>query len=316
MVVDVVATHGGILRPNLLSTSRRHIPRSPRAENRSIRATSPALRDRRIDRDRVPAPHPSAEMKFRFSPYCADARGASKGLSTMGLAGIRHYAKVKFRIFKGKLVNEEAVEHQYRRALRHLSRNGEELVGDYLEFGVYNGTSMACMHRVLDELDIGHVRLIGFDSFEGLPDNAAEDDDGNWSPGDFEADYETTKRRLADLFPEDDRIVLVKGWFSDTLNDATREAHRIDKASVIMVDCDLYSSAKAALDFVAPVIRDEAVIVFDDWNANDLAQRGMGEKRAFDEFLAENPQFTVEHFGGYSFVDDDAHGQVFLVSRS
>ena len=50
-------------------------------------------------------------------------------------------------------------------------------------------------------------------------------------------------------------MTLVAGWFDDTLNEATIQKHRITKASVIMIDCDLYSSTKAALDFCARFIK-------------------------------------------------------------
>lgn len=42
---------------------------------------------------------------------------------------------------------------------------------------------MACMHRVSQKPDLAGLRLIGFDSFEGLPDEAALTDEGPWLPG-------------------------------------------------------------------------------------------------------------------------------------
>ena len=103
----------------------------------------------------------------------------------------------------------------------HLSRNGKESVGDYLEFGVFQGTSMNCMWEMLKEMDLGHVRMFGFDSFVGLPDEAAIDDGGLWKPGEFAAPYELTKQRIADAGVPESRVSLIKGWFSDTLNQET-----------------------------------------------------------------------------------------------
>lgn len=62
------------------------------------------------------------------------------------------------------------------------------------------------------------------------------------------------------------------------------------------------------LKFCAKLIQDEAVIFFDDWHGGGLAARGMGEKRAFDEFLSENPQFIAKPLDTY-----DPVSQVFLV---
>ena len=58
---------------------------------------------------------------------------------------------------------------------------------------------MICMWDALKEMDLGHVRMFGFDSFEGMPDVASTDDDGHWKPGEFAAPYELTKERLARL---------------------------------------------------------------------------------------------------------------------
>src|SRR5687767_14085356 len=42
-------------------------------------------------------------------------------------------------------------------------------LGDYLEFGVYNGTSLLAACRQTAAMNLSHMRLFGFDSFEGLP---------------------------------------------------------------------------------------------------------------------------------------------------
>ncbi len=77
-----------------------------------------------------------------------------------------------------------------------------------------------------------------------------------------------------------------------------------------MIDCDLYLSTKEALDFCGPLIQDVAIIFFDDWHARELDKRDMGEKRAFEEFLKENPQFIVESIGSYH-----PNAEVFLVKK-
>ncbi len=67
-----------------------------------------------------------------------------------------------------------------------------------------------------------------------------------------------------------------------------------------MIDCDFYSSAKEALNFCGPLIQDEVMIFFDDWDAGiGLADRDLGEKAAFDEFLREHPDLSAQEFGTY-----------------
>ncbi len=201
---------------------------------------------------------------------------------------------------------EERLQRHYEKALERLAESaGPAAVGDYLEFGVYQGNSMICMHRALTRLGFGATRIFGFDSFEGLPEEA--DREQVWSAGQFRSEIEFTRERLREAGVDLDRAHLIKGFFSDTLSPALARQHGIEKAGVIMVDSDLYSSAREALDFCAPLIGDEAVIFFDDWNSTDESG---GEKRAFREFLEAHPDLTAEDFGTYL---DNA--QVFLVKR-
>ena len=59
------------------------------------------------------------------------------------------------------LIDVDQFQPRLRDALTYLSRNGKERVGDYLEFGVFQGTSMTCMYEVLKEMNLDHVRLFG-----------------------------------------------------------------------------------------------------------------------------------------------------------
>jgi O-methyltransferase len=214
------------------------------------------------------------------------------------------------------LIDVDQLRPKLREGLAHLSRGGKEGVGDYLEFGVFQGTSMICMWDVLKEMDLGQVRMFGFDSFEGLPDVASTDDGGLWKPGDFAAPYELTKERLAEAGVPENRAVLIKGWFSDTLNEETIARHGIAKAGVIMIDADIYTSSKQALDFCAPLVQQEAVLVMDDWYAfgGSFVERNFGQPRALKEFLAENPHFQTTDVGPYSVFGQLA-GHVFILKR-
>jgi predicted O-methyltransferase YrrM len=204
----------------------------------------------------------------------------------------------------------EDLKQKQREALRFLCEKlGPENVGDYLEFGVYSGTSLSCMFHVLNEFNLRHVRLFGFDSFEGMPQSSAVEDEGTWYPGQFKFDINFTKAILTHRGIDWKRVFLTKGWFCDTLKPEFVQKHQIKRASVIMVDCDIYSSTKEVLQFCKPLITAPTVIFFDDWNSNELADKNLGEKLAFDEFLQENPQYTVEEIGGYC-----VHANAFIVT--
>src|SRR5690606_17799482 len=96
--------------------------------------------------------------------------------------------------------------------------------------------------------------------------------------------------------------------FHETCTARQREALQLRRASVVLIDCDLYRSAVEALAFAGPVLAERAVIVFDDWYP--LADRGMGERRAFEEWLAAEPLFSAAEWRTFK-----PYGKAFVVTR-
>jgi O-methyltransferase len=205
--------------------------------------------------------------------------------------------------------------HTYREAWRRILRDEPgESVGDFLEFGVFYGSSLACMHQVLRELRLDRVRMFGFDSFEGFPESAAHEDNGLWLPGGCKSSLPLTRTYLRRVGVPEDAVTLIKGWFSETATPETAARHGIRKASVIMMDCDLYSSTRDALAFCEPLIHERAVIVFDDWNAGNLAEQNLGQRRAMDELLAAHPDLRVDALPGLNYKNK-ADPHIVLVTR-
>lgn len=223
-------------------------------------------------------------------------------LAATPAAALLHKREVRRR---PRLVSESELSQVYGDAVRLLESEGKPL-GDYLEFGVYNGTSLMTMQKVLQAAGNQRSRLIGFDSFEGLPAIAATDCDGHWRPGQYSCSLEFTRRVLEQEGVDWERVILIKGYFDATLTAALRDERSIRQASLIMVDCDLYQSAREALAFCTPLIKDRAVLFFDDWYP--LADRGMGEKAAFDEWLVANPLFAAQELWNFK-----PYGKTFLV---
>jgi O-methyltransferase len=185
-------------------------------------------------------------------------------------------------------------------------------VGDYLEFGVYRGASLNIMHRASRDSGLSDLRIFGFDSFEGLPEEASTTDAGVWTAGAFKSELGATEARLTDQGVDWTRTTLVPGWFDQTLTEDRRAALEIDRASVVMIDCDLYTAAKLALEFVAPLLANEAIVFFDDWSIGGLDEKNLGESLAFEEFTTEqHPEFAVSDFPAYS-----NQSRAFLLSRS
>lgn len=166
-----------------------------------------------------------------------------------------------------------------------LEGRAETTAFTYLEFGVSRGTSLACVDEVLRGASEEPARIVGFDSFAGLPSEAERE---GWLPGMYRSNVRATKRYLRKRGVDLERVVLVRGWFDDTLTPATRSSLGLDRVDLVMVDCDIYSASRKALEFALPLVLDRAIVVFDDWGwREDAGERG--QKEAFEEALAAHP---------------------------
>lgn len=178
--------------------------------------------------------------------------------------------------------------------------------GDYLEFGVYQGYSL--LHAYLETCRLGleHMHLFGFDSFSGMPTPTHIDVDGVTVSGMYACEKAEVLRKLLKHGVDLSRVTLVEGFYEETLNEETRNKLGIKEAAIILVDCVFYTSTKLVLSFVRTIIRDKTIILFGDWNRFN-SNPNRGQRRAFTEFLENNPQFIAEPFislGGHvqSFI--------------
>lgn len=206
------------------------------------------------------------------------------------------------------LVSQEAFKSCVDQAIARLREvEPSASFGDYLEFGVSRGTSLACVFQCFDKAGMHQTRFIGFDSFEGMPPESAQE---GWDPGQFHSTIEATQSYLKQEMVDLRRVNLVKGWFKDTLTEEPRRNYSLDKASLIMIDCDIYSASKDALVFCEPHIHKHAVIFFDDWGWREEAGE-KGQKEAFAEFLAQHRHLKAEPLPTYL-----PQARVFFVSRA
>jgi hypothetical protein len=211
------------------------------------------------------------------------------------------------------LVPEHELQRSYEAALDMLGERTRAESGAYLEFGVYVGTSMACMYRAARGVGAKQLRFVGFDSFQGMPEGVEEQDDQRWRTGQLYSDIKLTRDNLTRLGVPVDGIDLVPGWFEDSLTDETRERLGITRAAIVMVDCVLSSSTRYALEFCTPLIGDGTIIYFDDWAASDLADRGLGERAAFEDWLIAHPEMSASEVASLQYNDDV---KAFLVART
>jgi O-methyltransferase len=91
------------------------------------------------------------------------------------------------------------------------------------------------------------------------------------------------------------KVVTVPGWFQDTCRQKVFARHRLTKAAVVWIDCDLYESAKAVLAGITPLLRNGTVLIFDDWHAF-RSSPNHGEQRALREWQELHPEFSLSFF--------------------
>lgn len=129
----------------------------------------------------------------------------------------------------------------------------------YLEFGVYRGRTMRYW---ASHLATAQARFVGFDSFEGLPED--------WQPNAQAGAFSVGTPPEID----DPRVSFVVGWFDKTLPAYEPPAH---DQLIVNVDCDLYSSTRCVLDWLSPRLRPGTLVYFDDLFNRDHQWRALQE---------------------------------------
>jgi hypothetical protein len=132
----------------------------------------------------------------------------------------------------------------------------------YLEFGVFRGRSLRWWSSHLSQ---PRANLVGFDSFEGLPED--------WRHDVRVGHFRTGEPPQID----DSRVSFQVGWFDDTLSHFTVPDH---DQLILNVDSDLYSSALTVLRWAEPYVRPGTLIYFDEFCDRDHEMRAFGEWRA------------------------------------
>ena len=148
--------------------------------------------------------------------------------------------------------------HDY--AADHLGRSS--LVA-YLEFGVASGDSL---RRAALRFTNPETRLIGFDSFYGLP--------SNWSVGGREERIipkGTFSQEGKIPHFADTRVSFVAGWFQNTFPEflAHRVAGLVGRKLLVHFDADLYSSTLFILASLWPAVF-EYYFIMDDFFQDDM----------------------------------------------
>jgi len=148
----------------------------------------------------------------------------------------------------------------------------EEIPGDYLEFGVFRGASFITAYHTITEAirDWGSreraylaytdrlraeeafqrvrgnlsawskKRFFAFDSFDGLPETTGVDaQSARFAAGRYDCSQEAFERILASHGVNLGQVIVVPGFYEDSLTDEVKRKHELTAASIVTIDCDL-----------------------------------------------------------------------------
>jgi hypothetical protein len=169
-----------------------------------------------------------------------------------------------------------------RLAVYEILKQTLDVPGHVLEFGVWNGSNLLFMAKILALLRPNSPKkLIGFDNFEGLKNFQKEDGEDAKS---FEGGYrgsEETIRAAISLFGMENWVHLIKGDACKTIPEYERCMPN-NLVSFAYIDFDLYAPSKAALEYLANHLSHGGIIAFDQ----GLSHLWPGEGQAMIEFLS------------------------------
>jgi len=189
----------------------------------------------------------------------------------------------------------------------------KDVKGDIVECGVGRGRSLLIISAInyfLDKNEGGCRKIFAYDSFQGFPEPAKEDQSernskkGDWasSPsGKYEYSIEFTELVLkeAGLGIVNNKPVLTKGFFYDSL-----KLHPDRPIAILHVDSDLYQSYLDTLDMLYEKVVKGGIIIFDDFFVEGPGNKKFpGSRLAVEEFLGDEFKNIQPTIGGtYCYI--------------
>jgi len=231
---------------------------------------------------------------------------------------------------KVQMESQPARRDCMRQVLQNCSRQ-DCSHNDLYQFGVFQGFSMRYVAQNFRKANASFSRMWGFDSFQGLPNEGTNDGDpavrmdklghqatskgirvknGDydsfaktlWFPGaldmrkvfgsdDFLVIVDKVSKRIGDP-----RVEFVRGFFNESLTEATFRLLPFRPALYVDIDVDLYSSTVQVLEWLltSQILVPGTVIYYDDW----ISGGRQGNQKAHQESFAKFPGFQVHQLGG------------------
>ena len=166
------------------------------------------------------------------------------------------------------------------------------IVGAFVECGVWKGGSVLAMIETLKSLNINDIDIYLFDTFEGMPKPGNTDIDlkGNKAINEFRqkilnikssnwcnVSLEFVENLISKSGYPSNRIHYVKGMVEETIPD-----RRISQISILRLDTDWYESTKHELTYLYPLLVKHGVLIIDDYG------HWKGARKAVDEYFGNS----------------------------
>jgi len=179
----------------------------------------------------------------------------------------------------------------------------DQTYGSYMEFGVFTGSSFNFAMKINKQIEKifgkANCEFIGFDSFQGFGKINEDDRHHFYKDETFSVNVEKVLKNIKKS-AKGQQMRIIKGFFHETIKDKTTQDLNIDKARVVLIDCDLKESTQFALEFIRPSIQEGTIILFDDyiWFKGNKKK---GEYSAFNDFKNKYPEILFRRVFDYGY---------------
>lgn len=160
------------------------------------------------------------------------------------------------------------------------------IAGDYFEFGCHRARTFRMALTEARRRFMDDMHFLAFDSFAGLPECEEDVDVAAYFPGALCTSEEEFLCLVAEHGIYLDKVSIYKGFYNITLTPKLQSELLAQgrKATIVCVDCDLFSSAMDVFNFIGPFLQPGTILYLDDMFAGYQGSPLRGVNGAFLEF--------------------------------
>jgi predicted O-methyltransferase YrrM len=171
------------------------------------------------------------------------------------------FDSIKFQILLNKVWNRSIVSADRLCIIYQLAKQYKDYKA--AELGVYKGGTA---YLIASQIK---MPIYLYDTFEGMPETSEFD---LHNKGDFS---QTSFTEVEQFLKEFNNVFLLKGIFPESAFGFEQDL------GFVHIDCDIYESTKAGLEYFYPRLIKGGTILIDDYNFRTT----LGAKKAVDEFI-------------------------------